>query len=551
MRLASPDLLVALLGLSLTACVGEIGGGGRPGETDESDAPENTPAAQGRFNRVSHSFYRNAIADVFEVDAGVIDALELPEEPFRFDTSGELLPNYPVLSSYFENSRAVAEAVVTSGKLESLAPCDVSDTQVCIRQLIEERGMLLYGRRLTESEVTKLVALAEAGPHEPDTTAYRAQARVAIEALLVQPAFLLQPELSEGSDPQAVPREPAEIARLLSRRIWLSVPSRELVERAEAGGLDSPDELRATIEQMFVDPRGTRWLDAFIAQFLDTDAYKDIVQPDLELTPELLATLRAEAVLFARHVIVEEEGSMAELFTTPVAFVNRFNAPLYDLESDSDDLVRVDLDPAARAGFFTQSGQLASLNYPGATHPVKRGARVLNELLCADIKMKALDPTEKDSFDTAFVGETTRERWDSATLGGGSCSSCHSIINPIGYAFEGFGPDGRARTSENGLPIDTSGTFSLATSDDAVAGLSISFNGAVDLANQLAASDMMADCLTRTLSEYLVGQPTKPASDFETFRSMSLLDWMIEEQIAATIRPVDPGETPADMEACQ
>jgi hypothetical protein len=43
------------------------------------------------------------------------------------------------------------------------------------------------------------------------------------------------------------------------------------------------------------------------------------------------------------------------------------------------------------------------------------------------------------------------------------CASCHSIFDPIGFALENFDAIGRWRTTDNGLPIDASGTFTDGT----------------------------------------------------------------------------------------
>ena len=35
-----------------------------------------------------------------------------------------------------------------------------------------------------------------------------------------------------------------------------------------------------------------------------------------------------------------------------------------------------------------------------------------------------------------------------------ACMSCHSVINPLGFALENYDPIGRWRDEENGKPID-------------------------------------------------------------------------------------------------
>ncbi len=39
------------------------------------------------------------------------------------------------------------------------------------------------------------------------------------------------------------------------------------------------------------------------------------------------------------------------------------------------------------------------------------------------------------------------------------CSSCHSVMDPLGFALENFDAVGRWRTLDSGQPIDSSGTL--------------------------------------------------------------------------------------------
>jgi hypothetical protein len=53
---------------------------------------------------------------------------------------------------------------------------------------------------------------------------------------------------------------------------------------------------------------------------------------------------------------------------------------------------------------------------------------------------------------------TTSERM-AAHRANPTCASCHNLIDPIGLALDNFDVTGRWRTRENGMPLDTRGTF--------------------------------------------------------------------------------------------
>jgi hypothetical protein len=99
------------------------------------------------------------------------------------------------------------------------------------------------------------------------------------------------------------------------------------------------------------------------------------------------------------------------------------------------------------------------------------------------------------------TGNTNRERIESIT-GEGTCgASCHhTIINPLGYAFESFDAIGAHREKDNGYPVDTADTYHFAD------GRAISYSGPVELSRQLAASPEVHGCYTSQLIELALGR---------------------------------------------
>jgi len=88
-------------------------------------------------------------------------------------------------------------------------------------------------------------------------------------------------------------------------------------------------------------------------------------------------------------------------------------------------------------------------------------------------------------------GATARQRFAAHLTAGSSCSSCHSMMDPLGLAFESFDAIGQYRTTENGAMIDLSGEV-IGSRD---ADLNGKFTGVRELATKLAASDQVRDCL--------------------------------------------------------
>jgi hypothetical protein len=85
-----------------------------------------------------------------------------------------------------------------------------------------------------------------------------------------------------------------------------------------------------------------------------------------------------------------------------------------------------------------------------------------------------------------------------------TCAVCHKLMDPLGLAFEGFDPLGRARTTTAGKPVDASGVLSDAGP------ASGRFDGIVDLARRLAASPAVEECFLRHSFRYWLGRNEQP-----------------------------------------
>jgi len=94
---------------------------------------------------------------------------------------------------------------------------------------------------------------------------------------------------------------------------------------------------------------------------------------------------------------------------------------------------------------------------------------------------------------------TTRERIVAHTASE-TCQGCHSLMNPIGFAFEGFDAMGRPRTTDNGKPVDTSGALTGTDVDGA-------FNGPEELASKLGQSASTRECFARQWFQFASGMP--------------------------------------------
>jgi hypothetical protein len=136
-----------------------------------------------------------------------------------------------------------------------------------------------------------------------------------------------------------------------------------------------------------------------------------------------------------------------------------------------------------------------------------RGAWMVRSLLCVDVG--AGPPGSTPSMPQ--MGLTRRQALEQE-VSPATCIGCHSLIDPPGYSLESFDPStGEPRTTDNGMPIDTSGSFS-------VEGSTFTFTGIEDLASQFATSCDVARCFVTSFTTHAtsaVGLPLMTSEETE------------------------------------
>jgi hypothetical protein len=172
------------------------------------------------------------------------------------------------------------------------------------------------------------------------------------------------------------------------------------------------------------------------------------------------------------------------LLTANFGFVNQPLAAVYGMTGvQGMDLKRADLSSDQRAGLLTQAAFLTVTGATDGSHPVKRGKKIFERLLCGELPPPPADvPPPKP----ASEGGTTRERF--AEHSANACATgCHANLDPLGFAFENYDGIGKFRTMDNGRPVDSSSSFQLD-------GKLVKFGNARELVQTLAASQTVRDC---------------------------------------------------------
>ncbi|WP_437795929.1 DUF1592 domain-containing protein [Sorangium sp. So ce693] len=514
MNRSTPRMLLAAIALfSAAACSGTSGDGGSdPGDgpgtsagTGPGPGPGTDPGAQcepgvtapgptPRLTRLTHAQYDNSIRDLFGKDmkASAAFLADPAFEGFNNNAKG-LLVSDRLARDYRRAAETIAaDAVVDQAVLGKILPCaPEGDGAACARQFIRELGKRVYRRPLSaEQEEAYVAAYARGNGLFDAGTPFEQGVRHVIEAMLQSPHFLYRIELSEELDGAGIiPLDAYEVATRLSYLLWNSLPDDALLEAAEGGALGTPEGIEVEARRMLDDPKATSALDDFHAQWLHMSRYADLSKdPALyeDFDASVSSAMVGETKQFIRHVVLEMEGDFRTLMTSPVGFVNDKLAPIYGVEgSFTSELVETPLDPAERAGLLTQAGFLSSHAFFNKSSPIHRGVFIQRQILCTDLPDP---PANINTTLPPIQGEikTTRDQVEVHTSPD-ACNKCHGVINPPGFALEHFDAVGRYRADEDGETIDATGTIAVGDGE-------ISFDGAVDLATQLAESPVAQRC---------------------------------------------------------
>ena len=474
----STSMITALAAVAVGAgCWGSIGDPGASG--GECGLPPVPPA-----RRLSHTEYRNTVRDLFP-------GLSLPDfqlapdpTPTGFDNDAEALQPSALLVNQY-NAAAVEIAARVGRRMDTYVPCPASEGSACGARFIADLATRAYRRPLAPAELATLQQVFDTYLAQSD---FGVAVELTTQVILQSPAFLYRVE-SIGPDGEP---SPYDVASRLSYLLWATMPDETLFAAAAQNQLATAAELDAQVERMHADPRALDGFMTFASQWLDLARIDRVTKlSGSGFSEPVRQALREEARRFLAEVIYARGGSVTDLLTSPKAFITAETAAFYGLNPPpAGSWAEVDL-PPERKGFLMQAQFLASHGHPNNPSPVLRGLFVLSDLLCVELGSPPAGVDMSIPTGDPQMGPTTnRQNYDRVT-GAELCQTCHSIINPIGYAFEGFDTMGRVRDSDNGLPLDTTGV---------VAGRAVA--NASALVDFLAGSEQVRECVTRKYMLY-------------------------------------------------
>jgi mono/diheme cytochrome c family protein len=387
-------------------------------------------------------------------------------------------------------------------------PARAADERACATKILSRVARLAYRRPVTPQDVQTLLEFFDTGRR--DAEAFDAGIQFALERMLVDPDFLLRIHRDRNNASARTPSRLSdiEIASRLSFFIWSSIPDDRLLTLAERGQLTNPPALASEVRRMLSDPRATDALvDDFAAQWLNLRRVEEVVvdqdrYPNYDLS--LLQAFQRETELFVGSTI-REDRSVVDLLRADYTFVNERLARHYGIPGIYGSRFRRLTLPnhEQRGGLLAQGALLATTSYPDRTSPVLRGKWLLNNIFGLPIPPPPpgvdtnLAETKPGAPPTSIRERLAQHRQNP------SCNSCHSVIDPLGFALENFDVIGGWRTvDEAGKPVDASGMTVSGAKVEGLAGLRALLMARPEQFPRTVTEKLLAYALGRRLEYY-------------------------------------------------
>ena len=382
-----------------------------------------------------------------------------------------------------------------------------NDSVTDVKRIIAAFARKAFRRPVSEGELAPFIALVE--KRQAAGSSFEQAVRAGLVAVMTSPQFLFLHETPGPLDDFA-------IASRLSYFLWSSMPDEELLSLAEKGQLRDQGTLRAQVDRLLQNPKSAAFTEHFTGQWLRLREI-DFTEPSMQLYPEfddmLKVSMLREVRLFFEELL-RDDLPLTNFLASDFSMLNGRLSKHYGIAGVNGwTFQRVKLPPHShRGGILTMAAILKITANGTNTSPVVRGAYMLDRILGTPPKPP---PPDAGSIEPDTRGSTTIRQQLAKHRQIESCASCHTKIDPPGFALENFDVIGGwrefYRSTGNGKPVEIDGKKMRWLQGPAIDAADVMSDGRrfanVDDLKQLllADTDVFARALTIRLLTYGTG----------------------------------------------
>jgi mono/diheme cytochrome c family protein len=342
-------------------------------------------------------------------------------------------------------------------------PGGAGDDTACATKILTNLARRAYRRPVTPADVEAPLSFykraRQSGGNFDDGI------RSGVARVLSSPYFIYRVEQDPAGARAgaAHPVSDVELASRLSFFLWSSIPDEKLLDLAEAGRLRQPDALAAQVHRMLGDERSDALVENFTGQWLQLRNLEAKAVPDIIMFPDfddnMRKGFRKETELFFEYILRQDRSTL-DLLNADYTFVDERLASHYGIPGVyGPQFRRVKIADPNRRGLLGEGSVLALTSVATRTSPVFRGKYILSTFLDTPPpqpppNVPTLEESNKGSTPKTVRAQLELHRKNQP------CASCHSIIDPAGFALENFDSVGKWRDKgPDGSPLDVAGTL--------------------------------------------------------------------------------------------
>jgi Protein of unknown function (DUF1592)/Protein of unknown function (DUF1588)/Protein of unknown function (DUF1587)/Protein of unknown function (DUF1585)/Protein of unknown function (DUF1595)/Planctomycete cytochrome C len=377
----------------------------------------------------------NDIYSVFKVDGGV-DSVEIAG-PFNASGPGDTASRRRVL----------------------VCKPEAAEERACAERILIDVATQAFRGPQTVGDLASVLQFYERGRADGG---FESGIQQGLSRILIDPRFLFRFEAEPAGVAPEVPYaiSDLELASRLSFFLWSSIPDAELLGLATRKTLHVPEVYAAQVRRMLADRKSYALVENFAGQWLHLRELATVT-PEVDGFDENLREAFLEETRSLVDWVRTQDRPITELLSADYSFLNERLARHYGIPDVRGSYFRKVNLPADshRRGLLGQGSILTITSTASRTSPVIRGSWILDNLLGAPV------PAPPPGVDTNIDGDgshvittSVRQRLELHRKNP-SCASCHSVMDPVGFALENYNAIGAWRERDGDTRIDASGTL--------------------------------------------------------------------------------------------
>lgn len=461
--------------------------------------------------RLSEVELKNTLADLFgttiynnsEVAAQI--AL-LPKD--SHERSDLFLPtvNAGIIDSMVEVAYTIGQvASANTNFVNRFSGCTQLSSATCVRNFVTRFGARALRKPLPTTDIDRLVNAYNSDPTTTDGTTL-------IASILLRVDFINHYEVGNLSG-NRIRLTSYEVASRLSYMLTSSLPDDTLWTAAANNQLSDLSQLRPHVERLIDSARGKQKVYAFFREWMGVRPTAEVSVSNAYRNGINVNNLYSSAVedfnRFVEYIIWTRNGNLTSLFSDTTVFPNSSElASVYGTSvwSSGSGLTSNN----GHKGIFLRAASLIKGN--NNTPIILRGVKVRRELLCQPlpapsqevINMRDGSLSEEEISHVLNPNRIVVKNMTKSAL----CMSCHTKINPLGFALENFDSLGRKQTIERVFDSNDQliASHGIDTASDAPViepGGKTRVLDAGDLNSQILESNSLKSCMAEKLTRNL------------------------------------------------